>query len=101
MSSGGRRHLGQVAQQSLQLQAASRTLLAGVSRSLETLAQSVQQLVETQQEFSHESLLLQREALAVLRDFSSSALVVLREKSGGGGGGGGVASYRQQAAPRF
>lgn len=102
-ASGGRQQLGQVVQQSLQLQAASRTLLAGVSRSLETLAQSVQQLVETQQEYSHESLLLQREALTVLRDFSSSALAVLRDKGGGGGavGGGGVAAHRQHATPRF
>lgn len=100
LASGGRQQLAQVAQQSLQQQQASRTLLASVSRSLETLAQSVQQLVEAQQEFTSESLQLQREALAVLRDFSGSALAMLKDKSGGGGG---AAERRQQqhATPRF
>ncbi|XP_034024098.1 wiskott-Aldrich syndrome protein homolog 1 isoform X2 [Thalassophryne amazonica] len=73
--------VAQLATQSLQQQRASRMLLASVSQSLETLAQSVQLLVESQQEFVQESLLLQRETVDILRDFSNTALTMLREKS--------------------
>ncbi|XP_069029279.1 uncharacterized protein [Embiotoca jacksoni] len=70
--------------QSLQQQRASRMLLTSVSRSLEVLAQSVQLLVESQQEFVQESLLLQRETVDILRDFSGTALTMLRDKTNGG-----------------
>ncbi|XP_041850875.1 wiskott-Aldrich syndrome protein homolog 1 [Melanotaenia boesemani] len=76
--------LAQMASQSLQQQQASRMLLTSVSRSLETLAQSVQLLVESQQEFVQESLLLQRETVDILRDFSNTALNMLRDKSSSG-----------------
>lgn len=59
-------------------------LLTSVSQSLETLAQSVQLLVETQQEFVQESLLLQRETVDILRDFSNTALTMLRDKANSG-----------------
>lgn len=73
-----------MASQSLQQQRASRMLLTSVSQSLEMLAQSVQLLVETQQEFVQESLLLQRETVDVLRDFSNTALTMLRDKANSG-----------------
>lgn len=76
--------MAQVASQSLQQQRASRLLLTSVSQSLEMLAQSVQLLVETQQEFVQESLLLQRETVDILRDFSNTALTMLRDKSNSG-----------------
>ncbi|KAF0030910.1 hypothetical protein F2P81_017641 [Scophthalmus maximus] len=76
--------VSQVASQSLQQQRASRMLLTSVSRSLETLAQSVQLLVESQQEFVQESLLLQRETVDILRDFSGTALTMLRDKANSG-----------------
>lgn len=79
-----RQRLFQVASQSLQQQQASRLLLSSVSQSLEALAQSVQLLVETQQEFVQESLMLQRQTVDILRDFSSTALTVLRDKTGTG-----------------
>ncbi|KAM3616114.1 uncharacterized protein V6R79_012494 [Siganus canaliculatus] len=91
--------VAQVASQSLQQQRASRMLLASVSRSLEALAQSVQLLVESQQEFVQESLLLQRETVDVLRDFSNTALTMLRDKGGASGGGG--ATHHYQPNPRF
>ncbi|XP_056296440.1 mucin-1 isoform X2 [Pseudoliparis swirei] len=77
-------HVAQMATQGLQQQRASRMLLTSVSQSLEILAQSVQLLVETQQEFVQESLLLQRETVDILRDFSNTALTMLRDKSTGG-----------------
>lgn len=70
-----------MASQSLQQQQASRLLLTSVSQSLEALAQSVQLLVETQQEFVQESLMLQRETVDILRDFASTALTMLRDKN--------------------
>lgn len=73
-----------MASQSLQQQQASSVLLSSVARSLEALAQSVQLLVETQQEFVQESLLLQRQTVHVLRDFSSTALAMLRDKNSSG-----------------
>ncbi|XP_061828272.1 uncharacterized protein [Nerophis lumbriciformis] len=76
--------VAQLASQSVQQQRATRHLLSSVSRSLETLAQSVQLLVESQQEFVHESLLLQRETLGILKDFSGTALTMLRDKSSAG-----------------
>lgn len=76
--------MAQMATQGLQQQRASRMLLTSVSQSLEILAQSVQLLVETQQEFVQESLLLQRETVDILRDFSNTALTMLRDKSTGG-----------------
>ncbi|XP_026231587.1 myb_DNA-bind_5 domain-containing protein [Anabas testudineus] len=79
-----REHVAQVASQSLQQQRASRMLLTSVSQSLEILAQSVQLLVETQQEFVQESLLLQRETVDILRDFSNTALTMLRDKANSG-----------------
>lgn len=69
-----------MASQSLRQQQASSLLLTSVSQSLEALAQSVQLLVETQQEFVQESLLLQRQTVHVLRDFSNTALAMLRDK---------------------
>ncbi|KAF7653497.1 hypothetical protein LDENG_00082280 [Lucifuga dentata] len=77
-------YVAQLATQSLQQQRASRMLLASVSRSLETLAQSVQLLVESQHEFVQESLMLQKETVDILRDFSNTALVMLRDKSNNG-----------------
>ncbi|XP_061575908.1 myb-related transcription factor, partner of profilin isoform X1 [Cololabis saira] len=72
--------VAQLAAQSLQQQRAGRMLLTSVSRSLEVLAQSIQLLVESQQEFVQESLLLQRETVEILRDFSNTALSMLRDK---------------------
>lgn len=76
--------MAQLASQSLQQQRTSRALLTSVSRSLEVLAQSVQLLVETQQEFVQESLLLQRETVDILKDFSNTTLTMLRDKATGG-----------------
>ncbi|KAG7480076.1 hypothetical protein JOB18_042705 [Solea senegalensis] len=77
-------HVAQMAFQSVQQQRASRMLLTSVSQSLEVLAQSVQLLVESQHEFVQESLLLQRETVDILRDFSNTALTMLRDKSNSG-----------------
>lgn len=60
-------------------------LLTSVSRSLEALAQSVQLLVETQHHFVQESLMLQRDTVNVLKDFSNTALAMLRDKGAGPG----------------
>ncbi|XP_028321574.1 actin cytoskeleton-regulatory complex protein PAN1 isoform X2 [Gouania willdenowi] len=84
----------QMASQSMAQQVASRALLSSVSQSLETLAQSVQLLVEGQTEFVQESLLLQRETLDILKDFSSTALAMLR-----GGGASAMMATRQN--PNF
>ncbi|RVE65243.1 hypothetical protein OJAV_G00134220 [Oryzias javanicus] len=73
-----------LAAQSLRQQAAGRVLLSSVSQSLEALAQSVQLLVESQQELVQEALLLQRETVEVLRDFSNTALGMLRDKAAPG-----------------
>uniref|UniRef100_A0A3P8WE35 Uncharacterized LOC103378361 n=1 Tax=Cynoglossus semilaevis TaxID=244447 RepID=A0A3P8WE35_CYNSE len=62
-------HVSQMAFQSVQQQRASRMLLSSVSQSL-----------ESQQEFVQESLLLQRETVDILRDFSNTALSMLRDK---------------------
>ncbi|XP_030007386.1 neural Wiskott-Aldrich syndrome protein isoform X1 [Sphaeramia orbicularis] len=85
-ASSGRVHeqVSQLASQSLQQQRAGRMLLTSVSRSLEALAQSVQLLVESQHQFVQESLMLQRETVNVLKDFSNTALTMLRDKSNGG-----------------
>ncbi|XP_023149157.2 uncharacterized protein zgc:113149 [Amphiprion ocellaris] len=83
-SRGSQDQVAQLAAQSLEQQRASRMLLTSVSRSLEVLAQSVQLLVESQQEFVQESLLLQRETVDVLRDFSNTALTMLRDKASSG-----------------
>lgn len=85
-ASSGRVHeqVSQLASQSLQQQRAGRMLLTSVSRSLEALAQSVQLLVESQHQFVQESLMLQRETVNVLKDFSNTALAMLRDKSNGG-----------------
>uniref|UniRef100_A0A3Q1FHC8 Myb/SANT-like DNA-binding domain-containing protein n=1 Tax=Acanthochromis polyacanthus TaxID=80966 RepID=A0A3Q1FHC8_9TELE len=83
-SRGSQDQVAQLAAQSLEQQRASRMLLTSVSRSLEVLAQSVQLLVESQQEFVQESLLLQRETVDVLRDFSNTALTMLRDKANSG-----------------
>ncbi|XP_040929271.1 uncharacterized protein LOC114868186 isoform X4 [Betta splendens] len=76
--------VAQMASQSVQQQQASRVLLTSVSQSLEILAQSVQLLVETQQEFVQESLLLQKETVDILKDFSNTALTMLRDKTNSG-----------------
>ncbi|XP_054649837.1 uncharacterized protein zgc:113149 isoform X5 [Dunckerocampus dactyliophorus] len=76
--------VAQLACLSVQQQRATRHLLSSVSRSLETLAQSVQLLVESQQEFVQESLLLQRETVDILKDFSNTALTMMRDKSNSG-----------------
>ncbi|KAL0972833.1 hypothetical protein UPYG_G00195320 [Umbra pygmaea] len=68
---------------SLEEQQATTVLLEAVSGSLGTLAQSVQQLVESQQVFVRDSLQMQRETVAVLRDFSTNALGLLRDKVNG------------------
>lgn len=67
--------------QSVQQQRTSRLLLGSASRSLEALTQSVQLLVESQQEFVQESLKLQRQTVDTLMDFSNTALTMLRDKS--------------------
>ncbi|XP_024133112.1 formin-like protein 5 [Oryzias melastigma] len=79
-----REQVSALAAQSLRQQTAGRVLLSSVSQSLAALAQSVQLLVESQQEFVQEALLLQRETVEVLRDFSNTALGMLRDKAGGG-----------------
>lgn len=91
-SSTRHEHVFQMATQSLQQQQASSLLLTSVSQSLEALAQSVQLLVETQQEFVQESLMLQRETVDILRDFSNTALTMLRDKNNSG---------QTHPAPRF
>lgn len=75
-----RDHLAQSASQSLQEQQASTLLIGSLSRSLETLAESVQRMVHTQKQFSRDTLQLQRDTLHVLRDFSSSTLTLLQDK---------------------
>lgn len=62
----------------LQQQQTGRVLLASVARSVESLAHSLQQLRERQQEFVRESLLLQRQTVETLRDFSNTALTMLQ-----------------------
>ncbi|KAJ7990306.1 hypothetical protein DPEC_G00298940 [Dallia pectoralis] len=78
-----REQLAHSATLSLQEQQATTALLEAVSGSLGTLAQSVQQLVESQQVFVHDSLQMQRETVGVLRDFSTNALALLRDKING------------------
>ncbi|XP_034034810.1 nuclear apoptosis-inducing factor 1 [Thalassophryne amazonica] len=68
---------------SLQEQHATNVLLETVSRSLELVSESVQQLAETQQEFVRESLLLQREMVQVLRDFTGGAIALMHDKLNG------------------
>ncbi|KAG7470732.1 hypothetical protein MATL_G00117000 [Megalops atlanticus] len=68
---------------SVQEQHAANLLLETVSRSLVLLSESVQQLVETQQEFVRDSLRLQQETVHILRDFSSAALALMRDKLNG------------------
>ncbi|XP_036393427.1 myb-related transcription factor, partner of profilin [Megalops cyprinoides] len=68
---------------SVQEQHAANLLLETVSRSLVLLSESVQQLVETQQEFVRDSLRLQQETVHILRDFSSGALALMRDKLNG------------------
>uniref|UniRef100_A0AAY5KHH9 Myb/SANT-like DNA-binding domain-containing protein n=1 Tax=Esox lucius TaxID=8010 RepID=A0AAY5KHH9_ESOLU len=75
-----REQLAHSASLSLQEQQATTALLEAVSGSLGTLAQSVQQLVESQQVFVRDSLQMQRETVSVLRDFSTNALALLRDK---------------------
>ncbi|XP_067102893.1 mucin-7 [Osmerus mordax] len=65
---------------SLEEQHQGRLLLEDVSRSLGSLAGSLQCLVETQRQFSHDSLKMQREMVDTLRLFSSNALSLLRDK---------------------
>ncbi|KAG7257225.1 hypothetical protein CRUP_027302 [Coryphaenoides rupestris] len=77
---GAHERLARVAAQSLQQQQVGGALLGSVSRSLELLAQAVQQLVETQQDFIQESLELQRHTLDILKDFSHSTLALLRDR---------------------
>lgn len=83
-----RPQLSQLATQSLQQQHASRLLLSSVSHSLESLAQSVQLLVESQQEYVQESLHMQRETVDILKDFAGTVLAMLGDKTGGGGSAG-------------
>ncbi|KAJ8369151.1 hypothetical protein SKAU_G00091790 [Synaphobranchus kaupii] len=68
---------------SVREQHATNALLETVSRSLVLLSESVQQLVETQQEFVRDSLRLQQETVHVLRDFSTGALALMRDKLNG------------------
>lgn len=53
-------------------------LLASVARSVQALAQSLQTMRERQQEFVRESLMLQRQTVETLRDFSNTALTMLQ-----------------------
>lgn len=76
-------HLAKSASLSLQEQQATTVLIGALSRSLESVAESVQWLVQTQQEFARDTLRLQRDTLHVLRDFSSSALALMQDKSNG------------------
>ncbi|MCI4385904.1 hypothetical protein PGIGA_G00055990 [Pangasianodon gigas] len=76
-------HLAKSASLSLQEQQATTVLIGALSRSLESVAESVQRLVQTQQEFARDTLRLQRDTLHVLRDFSSSALALMQDKSNG------------------
>lgn len=78
-----REQLAQSASLSVQEQHMTNALLGTVSRSLELLAESVQQLAETQQDFVRESLRLQRETVHVLRDFATGALTLLHERVNG------------------
>lgn len=59
-------------------QRAGRELLASVARSVRSLAQSLQTMRERQQEFVRESLVLQRQTVETLRDFSNTALTMLQ-----------------------
>ncbi|XP_030634006.1 nuclear apoptosis-inducing factor 1 [Chanos chanos] len=68
---------------SLQEQQTTTALIGTLSRSLESLAGSIQRLVETQQEFARDSLRMQRDTLHVLHDFSASALTILHDKLSG------------------
>ncbi|XP_058484310.1 myb-related transcription factor, partner of profilin isoform X2 [Solea solea] len=68
---------------SLQEQHATNMLLETVSRSLELLSESVQQLAETQHDFVRESLHLQREMVQVLRDFTGGAIALMHDKLNG------------------
>lgn len=76
-------HLAKSASLSLQEQQATTVLIGTLSRSLESVAESVQRLVQTQQEYARDTLRLQRDTLHVLRDFSSSALALMQDKSKG------------------
>lgn len=76
-------HLAKNASLSLQEQQATTLLIGTLSRSLESVAESVQRLVQSQQEYARDTLRLQRDALHVLRDFSSSALTLMQDKSNG------------------
>ncbi|KAF7669140.1 hypothetical protein LDENG_00238410 [Lucifuga dentata] len=82
-SQSARDSMLQNASLSLQEQHTTNMLLETVSRSLELLSESVQQLAETQQEFVRESLLLQRETVQVLRDFTSGAIALMHDKLNG------------------
>lgn len=76
-------HLAKSASLSLEEQQATTVLIGTLSRSLESVAESVQRLVQTQQEYARDTLRLQRDTLHVLRDFSSSALALMQDKSKG------------------
>ncbi|TSN39276.1 Synaptosomal-associated protein 25 [Bagarius yarrelli] len=76
-------HLAKSASLSLQEQQATTVLIGTLSRSLESVAESVQRLVQTQQEYAQDTLRLQRDALHMLRDISSSALALMQDNSKG------------------
>ncbi|XP_027002280.2 uncharacterized protein zgc:113149 isoform X1 [Tachysurus fulvidraco] len=78
-----REHLAKNASLSLEEQQATTVLIGTLSRSLESVAESVQRLVQTQQEYARDTLRLQRDTLHVLRDFTSSALTLMQDKSKG------------------
>ncbi|XP_035241718.1 myb-related transcription factor, partner of profilin isoform X1 [Anguilla anguilla] len=82
-SSSARDKMLQNATASVREQHATNALLETVSRSLVLLSESVQQLVETQQEFVRDSLRLQQETVHILRDFSTGALALMRDKLNG------------------
>ncbi|XP_046891671.1 pectinesterase inhibitor 10-like isoform X1 [Hypomesus transpacificus] len=75
--------LSHCASVSLEEQHQGRLVLGEVARSLGSLAVSLQGLVETQKEFSHDSLKMQREMVDTLRQFSTNALSLLRHKVDG------------------
>ncbi|NP_001013508.1 uncharacterized protein LOC541363 [Danio rerio] len=75
--------LSQSASLSLHEQQATTQLIGSLSRSLESLAESVQKLVQIQRQFSHDTLQMQRDTLHVLRNFSSNTLTLLQDKMNG------------------
>ena len=75
--------LSHCASVSMEEQHQGRLVLGEVACSLGSLVSSLQGLVETQREFYHDSLKMQREMVETLRQFSTNALSLLRDKGEG------------------